>query len=63
MTTEEIIRKWRSGLTVVQVAKDYMTEYNRRAKRYKEAKITKDEAMAHVEPIIFEFETKDWKKG
>ena len=38
-----------------------MKEYNKEAKRKKEPKITKIEALAHVEPIIFEYETKDWK--
>ena len=46
MTKELIIKKWRSGKTTVQVAKDYMDEYN---------------SLAYVEPIIFEFETKDWR--
>ena len=61
MTKELIIKKWRSGKTTVQVAKDYMDEYNSQVKRRKEPKITKDQALAYVEPIIFEFETKDWR--
>lgn len=61
MTKELIIKKWRSGKTTIQVAKDYMDEYNSQAKRRKEPKITKDQALAYVEPIIFEFETKDWR--
>lgn len=62
MTTEEIIKKWKSGLTVQQVSKDYMVDYNRHVKKINETRITKDEAMRYVEPIIFEFETKGWKK-
>lgn len=61
MTKELIIKKWRTGKTTVQVAKDYMDEYNSQAKRRKEPKITKEQALAYVEPIIFEFETKDWR--
>lgn len=63
MTSEDIIKRWRSGLTAIQVAKDYMQEYNRNATRRKEPKITKDEALYNVERVIFKFETKDWKKG
>lgn len=61
MTKELIIKKWRSGKTTIQVAKDYMDEYNSQAKRRKEPKISKDQALAYIEPIIFEFETKDWR--
>lgn len=61
MTNETIIRKWRIGETTLQVAKDYMDEYNKEAKKKKEPKITKEQALAHVEPIIYEYETKDWK--
>ena len=33
MTEEIIIKKWRSGQTKFSVAKDYMQEYNREAKK------------------------------
>lgn len=61
MTNETIVKKWRSGLSKFAVAKDYMQEYNREAKKRKETKITKDQALDYVEPIIFDYETKDWK--
>lgn len=61
MTEETIIKIWRSGKTVLQVAKDYMQEYNKQAKRKKEPKITNYDALAYVENIIFKFETKDWR--
>lgn len=61
MTNETIVKKWRSGLSKFAVAKDYMQEYNREAKKRKETKITKDQVLAYVEPIIFDYETKDWK--
>lgn len=61
MTNETIIKKWRMGQTKFSVAKDCMQEYNREAKKRKETKITKDQALAYVEPIIFDYETKDWK--
>ena len=35
MTNEAIIKRWKSGLTTVQVAKDYMNEYNKEAKKEK----------------------------
>ena len=61
MTNETIIRKWWIGKTTLQVAEDYMDEYNKEAKKKKEPKITREQALAHVEPIIYEHETKDWK--
>lgn len=61
MTKEEIIRDWKIGHTKFQVANNYMEEYNKSAKRRGENKINKNEALAFVEPIIFEYETKDWK--
>lgn len=61
MINETIIRKWRIGKTTLQVAKDYMDESNKEAKKKKEPKITEEQALAHVEPIIYKHETKDWK--
>lgn len=61
MNNETIIKKWRMGKTTLQVAKDYMQEYNKEAKKRRETKITRDQALAYVEPIILEYETKDWK--
>lgn len=61
MDNETIIKEWRRGKTTVQVADAYMKEYNTQAKKKNETKITKEQALAHVEPIIFEFETKDWR--
>ena len=59
MTSEDIIRSWKTGLSKFQVADEYMREHNRRAKSNKEMKrITKYEALAHVEPIIFDYEVK-----
>lgn len=62
MNESDIIREWRSGLTVMQVANLYMKSYNEKAKRRREPKITENEALAHVEPVIFEYETRDWRK-
>lgn len=61
MTDEEIVKRWKVGKTKFQVAKDYMDEYNRIAKRRQEPKINKDQALKHVEPIIYAYETQDWK--
>ncbi len=62
MTNETIIKKWRSGLTAMQVAEEYMKSHNKEAKVKKEPKINKKQAAAFVYPIIYEFETKDWRK-
>ena len=62
MTNEIIIKRWRSGLTAMQVAEEYMESYNKKAKQNKEPKINKKQAAAFVYPIIYEFETKDWRK-
>lgn len=62
MNESDIIREWRSGPTVMQVANQYLKSYNEKAKRRREPKITKDEALAHVEPVIFKYETRDWRK-
>lgn len=35
MTDEAIIKDWRSGLTTIQVAKNYMYEVNSRLKKEK----------------------------
>lgn len=61
MTDEMVIRRWKVGLSKFTVAKEYMQEYNKEAVRKGEKKINKDQALAHVEPIIFEHETKDWR--
>lgn len=61
MTDEEILKGWRSGLTTIQVAKNYMLVVNSRLKKG-EKKITKEQALAHVKPKIFNFETKGWNK-
>lgn len=61
MTNETIINKWKVGASKFSIAKDYMQDYNKEAKKRKEPKITKEQALTHVEPIIFEYETKDWK--
>lgn len=59
MTQEEIIKSWRTGVTTIQIAKEYMRLHNKKVK--KEERITKIQALAYVEPIIFEYETKDWR--
>lgn len=61
MTEQEIINSWKVGRTTLQVAKLYREEYNEKAKQKQYSKITKEEALAYVEPIIYKYETKDWK--
>ena len=38
MTREAIIQEWRSGKTAIQVAKEYMQNYNKEAKKRKNQK-------------------------
>jgi len=62
VSDEDIIRSWKMGATVEQVAKEYMRRQNKEAERKREPKIKILQAMEVVEPIIFRYETKDWKK-
>ena len=56
MSDEEILKQWNMGLTREQVAKMYMQDNNRLAKlRTNVSKITKVQAMKHVEPILWKY--------
>ncbi len=61
MSEEDIIRNWKSGLTAIQIAKSYMKGHNEKAKRKNEPKIKIMEALAKVEPVIFNYETREWR--
>ena len=56
MEDKEIIDLWRSGLTVQQVAKEYMKKNNKKLKKG-EKRLTKIEAQRRIEPIIFKYQT------
>ena len=56
MEDKEIIDLWRSGLTVQQVAKEYMEKTNKKQKKG-EKRLTKIEAQKRIEPIIFKYQT------
>ena len=56
MEDKLVIDLWRRGLTVQQVAKEYMIKYNKNLKSG-EKKITKIQAQMYVEPIIFKYHT------
>lgn len=56
MEDKLVIDLWRRGLTVQQVAKEYMIKYNKKLKSG-EKKITKIQAQMYVEPIIFKYQT------
>lgn len=56
MEDKLIIDLWRKGLTVQQVAKEYMNSFNKKLKN-KEKKMNKIQAQRHVEPIIFKYQT------
>lgn len=57
MSDEDIIKWWNLGLCKNAVVNQYMKAHNRKAKNNKEIKrITKEQAMRYVEPILFEYE-------
>lgn len=57
MSNEDIIKLWNLGMTKMAVVTQYMKDYNRRAKDKKNMKrITKEQALKHVEPILFDYE-------
>jgi len=57
MPDEEIINLWNMGLSRMSVVTMYMKEHNRKARSKKDMKrITKQQAMQHVEPILYEYE-------
>ncbi len=54
---ESILNWWRMGLSKMAVVNQYMKAHNRKAKDDKELKkINKEQALKHVEPILFEYE-------
>lgn len=64
MEDEYLIRIWNMGLTKMGVAKEYMRDNNKKAKTNKEIKrITKQQALEHVEPILYKYRMKQLKGG
>lgn len=62
MDNDTLIDMWNAGMTRVQVAKEYMKDNNRKAKKKKEMKrITIQEALQYIEPILFEYRVKQLK--
>ncbi len=63
MQDKEIIEKWLAGLSKEQLAKQYKIEYNMQIKiiraevrnRHSERFITKYEALAYIEKIIYKY--------
>lgn len=51
MSNEDIIKLWNLGLSKNAVINHYIRDYK---KKY--GKITRTEAMKHVEPILFDYE-------
>lgn len=57
MTDEEIIELWSLGLSKMAVVNQYVRNHNRKARGKKDVKrITKEQAMRYVEPILFKYE-------
>lgn len=62
MSDEEIIKSWNLGLSKMAVVNQYMRNHNRTARDKKDVKrITKEQAMRHVEPILFRYEMQRMK--
>lgn len=71
MTEQEIIKKWKQGLTKNQLAKQYKREYNQQIKiirsevrhRHSGKFITNYESLAYVERVIYKYLKKsEWYK-
>lgn len=62
MSDEEIIKLWNLGLSKMAVVNQYMRNHNRTARDKKDVKrITKEQAMRYVEPILFKYEMQRMK--
>lgn len=62
MSNEMIIKLWKTGLTVQQVANEYMTKHNKNLKE-NEKRINKKQAQEYVEPIIFDYQVNLLKRS
>lgn len=60
MTDNTIIDMWKKGATKITIAKEYRRLHNKSIKKDGK-KITEREALAYVEPIIFEYQKKVMK--
>lgn len=62
MSDEDLIKLWNIGLTKLGVAKEYMKKNNKKAKENKDIKrITIQQALEYVEPILFKYRMKQLK--
>lgn len=62
MSDEDLIKLWNSGLTKLGVAKEYMKDHNRKSKNQIDIKrISLNEALTYVEPILFKYRMKQLK--
>lgn len=62
MQDEDLIKLWNKGLTRIAVAKEYMKDNNKKAKEKKDIKrITIQQALQYVEPILFRYRTRQLK--
>ena len=58
MDDSEIIKAWKFGYSKQYIAKDYMKQANKKLKNLiNSKKITEKEALAYVEPIIYQYQT------
>lgn len=61
---EEILKLWKSGLSRIEVAKQYMKIHNDKRKKNKEIeRIDIIKSLKIVEPVLFEYETGRMKEG
>ena len=71
MQDKEIIEKWLSGLSKGQLAKQYKRQYNMQIRniraevrnRHSGRFITKYEALAYIEKIIYKYLKRKWEDG
>lgn len=62
MSENEIIKSWNMGLNKFQIADEYRNLQNKEASRRGDIeRISKQQALAHVEPIIFNYMVKQLK--
>lgn len=62
MPDEELIKMWNKGLTRLGAAKEYMKDFNKKAKDKKDVKKIKiQDALKYVEPILFKYRMKQLK--
>lgn len=59
---EELIKSWNKGLTVLQVARQYAKDFNKKSKdEYSKEKMTEKKALEIIEPVLFKYRIEQLK--